>query len=76
MNLSKIVYILFLPAILLPVAVVLLVIFGRLFLGLENPHAAAVLHWTAFGLGLLWLVDLVALVLLLALRTIVDHSDD
>ena len=52
-------------AVLLPVAVTLVLATGFLFTALQDPGAARLLNGVALALGLLWLVDLVALVLLL-----------
>lgn len=52
-------------AALLPVAISVVLATGFLFASLEDAVAARILNGVALGLGLLWVVDLIALVLLL-----------
>ncbi|HVX15209.1 MAG TPA: hypothetical protein VHC22_28710 [Pirellulales bacterium] len=52
-------------AVLLPVAITLVLATGFLFAGLQDMAAARLLNGFGLGLGLLWLIDLVGLVLLL-----------
>jgi hypothetical protein len=54
-------------AVLLPVGVTLVIATGFLFSGLQDFAAARLLNGVALALGLFWVTDLVALVLLLGL---------
>ena len=57
-------------AVLLPIAVMLLVATSLLFAGLQDVAVARALNGGAFVLGLLWVLDLVALVLALTVEAI------
>ena len=52
-------------AVLLPVAITLVLATGFVFAGMQDPGAARVLNGIALALGLLWVLDLVAMVMLL-----------
>ncbi len=75
MLLSKTLFALLLPALLVPVAVALLVVFARLFEAMGHP-AARVIDWSAFVLAVLWLTDLVALVFVLTVRALLPEPPD
>lgn len=52
-------------AALLPVAISVVLATGFLFASLQDAVAARILNGVALGLGLLWVIDLIGLVLLL-----------
>lgn len=53
-------------ALLLPIVICVLVGVGRLLAGMADTAGAAVLDYLALGGGILWLIDLIILVVLLA----------
>lgn len=62
-------------AVLLPIAILLVVATSFVFAGLQDAVAARALNAGAFVLGLLWILDLVALVLALAVDAVArQHS--
>ncbi len=68
--------ILLIPTILLPVGMVFLFTFGRFFAMSGDRISAAVLDWTALGLGFFWFLGLVALLLAVVLLTLGRQRDD
>ncbi|MBX3412214.1 MAG: hypothetical protein KF708_05800 [Pirellulales bacterium] len=57
-------------ALLLPIVICVLAAVGRLLAGMGDATGGAVLDYLALGAGVLWLVDLIALVILLALEAV------
>lgn len=63
-------------AVVLPIAVCVIVALGRLLQAMGDASAAAVvLDWIAAGLGILWVLDLVLLVLAQAINCLSDSGD-
>jgi hypothetical protein len=61
-------------AIIAPVAIVVLLGLGRLVGAMGDGAGRAALDWIALGIGALWVVDLVAMVVSQALYTLVRHD--
>jgi hypothetical protein len=58
------------PAIVLPIATLLVVALSVLVAKMGDPAGGRVLGWIAVGAGLVWLLDLVCLVLALAVQAL------
>jgi hypothetical protein len=58
---------LFIAAVLLPMGIVLLCGFSAVFALFGDNISAAVLAWTAFAFGSLWILDLISLLLCLTI---------
>lgn len=52
----------------LPIVICVLIGVGRLLSGMGDTAGAAVLDYLGLGMGILWLIDLIALVILLAIE--------
>jgi hypothetical protein len=63
-------------ALLLPIALIVILGTGALLGSMGDPTAGRVLNWVGLGLGLVWLVNLVALLILQALVSLVAPPDD
>jgi len=65
-------------ALLLPIVICVVVGVGRLLAGMADTAGATVLEYLALGVGILWLIDLIVLVVLLALDAAArdDHRPD
>lgn len=61
-------------ALLLPIALVVILGTAALLGSMGDPTAGRVLGWIGLGLGIVWLVDLVALVILQALTSLADRG--
>ena len=72
MNYRKAVTAFLVAAILLAVASLVIGAFAALLQALGDEHAAAVVRWVAFSLGALWVLDLIALLLAVA---VVHHLE-
>lgn len=57
-------------ALLLPIVICVLIGVARLLAGMADTSGAAVLDYLALGAAIVWLVDLIALLILLALDTV------
>lgn len=57
-------------ALLLPIVICVLVGVARLLAGMADTSGAAVLDYLALGVAIAWVVDLIALVILLALESV------
>jgi hypothetical protein len=57
-------------ALLLPIVICVLVGVGRLLAGMADTSGAAVLDYLALAVAIVWLVDLLALLILLALDSV------
>lgn len=61
-------------ALLLPIALMVILGTAALLGSMGDPTAGRVLGWIALGIGIAWLVDLVALVILQAIGSLVERS--
>ena len=76
-GLRRTVLLLLAGALFLPVAIVIILTMGRLLLALEDAAGAAVLKRIALAVGVVWVLVLVCLPIVLAVRTLTadDRSD-
>ena len=62
-------------AAILPMAIAVVVAVGRLLAAMQDTAGAAVLDRVALGLGILWAINLISLVMALAIDQVVPPGD-
>lgn len=61
---------------LVPIAVCVIVALGRLLAAMgDSPAAVTALDWVAVALGIVWVLDLVCLVIVLAVHTLFEQQE-
>lgn len=64
------------PVMLLPIAMAILFIFGRVFALLQDTFSASILDWTALALGMIWCLLLVVLLLCTVLTLLREEEPE
>jgi hypothetical protein len=72
---SKALYILLVAGLLLPIAICVMVALAALLTAMQDAAGGAALRYVALAGGILWVVDLVAIVLVQAIDAL-DRSDE
>jgi hypothetical protein len=62
-------------ALLLPIAACVVVAMAALLSSMGDHVGGAVLKWIALGLGIVWVIGLIALVITAAVRTLVEDGE-